>query len=95
MSKNVPANAVLAETSHWDTMAVATTIANQLQMARPDAVDKLEASKATWRKHWPKDLKSGQPSLSQLTLMGDWFLCLYFLSLPQGHGSFRPGVFDA
>jgi hypothetical protein len=48
IAKNVPANAVLAETSHWDTMAVATTIANQLQMARREAVDKLEASKAVY-----------------------------------------------
>jgi hypothetical protein len=30
IAKNVPANAALAKTSHWDTMAVATTIANQL-----------------------------------------------------------------
>jgi hypothetical protein len=71
-------------------MAVATTIANQLQMARPDAVDKLEASKATWRKHWPKDLKSGQPSLSQLTLMGDWFLCLYFCRFRRDTDHFGP-----
>jgi hypothetical protein len=48
IAKNVPANAVPAETSHRDTMAVATTIANQLQMARRDAVDKLEASKAVY-----------------------------------------------
>jgi hypothetical protein len=37
IAKNVPANAVLADTSHRDAMAVATTIANQLQMARRDA----------------------------------------------------------
>jgi hypothetical protein len=48
IAKHVPANAVLAETSHWDTMAVATTIANPLQMARRDAVDKLEVGKAVY-----------------------------------------------
>ena len=48
IAENVPANAVLADTSHRDAMAVATTIANQLQMARRDAVDKLEASKAVY-----------------------------------------------
>jgi hypothetical protein len=40
IAKNVPANAALADTSHRDAMAVATTIANQLQMARRDAVDR-------------------------------------------------------
>jgi hypothetical protein len=36
IAENVPANAVLADASHRHAMAVAATIANQLQMARRD-----------------------------------------------------------
>jgi hypothetical protein len=37
-AENVTVNSVLVGASRWDAMAMAATIANQLQMARRDAV---------------------------------------------------------
>ena len=48
IAENVPANAVLADTSHRDAMAVATTIANQSQMARSRRRRQARGSKAVY-----------------------------------------------
>jgi hypothetical protein len=64
IAKNVPANAVLADTSHRDAMAVATTIANQLQMARRDPVA-FDVSDARLACREPSKSKAGRFAYAQ------------------------------
>jgi hypothetical protein len=96
IAKNVPPNAVPAETSHRDTMAVATTIENQLQMARRDAVDKLEASKAVYlleptipKRLVRRGLHPHDPSRPSLAIRVSQRACIYS-SISAGSDTVRP-----